>query len=146
MDERLVDLIGDENLRYRERSMAYFSRGLGQVGVPVVQPAGGHAVYIDAGALCPHLSASELPGVAVLNALYLQGGVRGVEVGELMFPGARLQLVRLAVPRRVYTQAHIDYVIEVAERVAQEASSLRPHRIVSAPPVLRHFSADLSPT
>ncbi|MCP4805011.1 MAG: tryptophanase [Proteobacteria bacterium] len=141
----LREALDPDYLRYRERSMAYFARGLMQVGIPVVQPAGGHAVYIDAGALCPQLRSDQFPGIAVLNALYLHGGVRGVEVGELMFPGATLQLVRLAVPRRVYTQAHIDYVIEVGERVAKQAPEMGPYRIVEAPPVLRHFSASLAP-
>ena len=140
----LREALDPDYLRYRERSIAYFAHGLEQVGIPVVRPAGGHAVYVDAGALCPHLEPADLPGVSVLNALYLVGGVRGVEVGELMFPGSALQLVRLAVPRRVYTQAHIDYVIEVGERLVQ-LGELPPYRIVEAPPVLRHFSASLSP-
>jgi tryptophanase len=111
----------------------------------VVQPPGGHAVYLDAGRLLPHLPPEALPGQALGAAMYLEGGVRGVEIGELMFPGARLQLLRLAVPRRVYTQAHIDYVIEVAERVRARAPELPGYRVVKEPPFLRHFSATLAP-
>ncbi len=136
----------DENyLRYRARSIAYFAGGLAAVGVPVVRPPGGHAVYIDAAAMLPHVPPDRFPGQAVATALYVEGGVRGVEVGSLMFPDAPLQLVRLAVPRRVYTQAHIDYVIEVAGRVAARAPSLRGLRVLEEPPVLRHFSAVLEP-
>lgn len=141
----LWEALDADYLRYRERSIKYFADGLVAAGIPVVQPPGGHAVYIDAGALCRHLAPSQLPGVSVLNAFYLHGGIRGVEVGDLMFPGTALQLVRLAVPRRVYTQAHIDYVIEIGERIAACARDLPPYRIVDAPPVLRHFSAHLAP-
>src|SRR6185436_48208 len=135
----------EDYLRYRARSVAYFAEGLERVGVPVVHPPGGHAVYLDAGRLLPHVPPDQLPGVALTTALYREGGIRGVEVGALMFPQARLQLVRLAVPRRVYTQAHIDYVIEVAERVVAQAPDLRGYRIVREPPFLRHFSAVLEP-
>lgn len=142
----LGEALDVDYLRYRARSIAYFADGLRQVGLPVVQPAGGHAVFIDAGALLPHLRPDQLPGVALVNALYLEGGVRGVEIGELMFPGhAALQLVRLAVPRRVYTQSHVDYVIEVAATVARRAAGLGGYRIVRQPPFLRHFSAELEP-
>lgn len=142
----LGEALDVDYLRYRAKSIAYFAEGLQRVGVPVVQPAGGHAVFIDAGAMLPHISASQLPGVALANALYLEGGVRSVEIGELMFPGhAPLQLVRLAVPRRVYTQSHIDYVIEVAAKVAARSASLGGYRIVHEPPFLRHFSAELQP-
>ena len=141
----LQEALDEDYLRYRARSIAYFAEGLERVGVPVVHPPGGHAVYLDAGRLLPHVPPEQLPGVALLTALYREGGIRGVEVGSLMFPQARLQLVRLAVPRRVYTQAHIDYVIEVAERVVAQARDLRGYRIVREPPFLRHFSAVLEP-
>jgi tryptophanase len=141
----LHEALDEDYLRYRARSIAYFAEGLERVGVPVVHPPGGHAVYLDAGRLLPHLSPQQLPGVALTAALYREGGIRGVEVGSLMFPQARLQLVRLAVPRRVYTQAHIDYVIEVAERVVAQAPDLAGYRIVREPPFLRHFSAVLEP-
>lgn len=141
----LEEALDVDYLRYRARSVAYFARGLKEVGVPVVEPPGGHAVFVDARALAPHLPAEALPGQAVAAAFYEEGGVRGVEIGRLMFPGSRLELVRLAVPRRVYTQAHIDYVIEVGERIAARAADLRGYRIVSEPPFLRHFSAVLAP-
>jgi tyrosine phenol-lyase len=141
----LEESLDEGYLRYRARSIQYFAEGLEAVGVPVVQPPGGHAVYLDAGRLLPHLPPEALPGQALGAAMYLEGGVRGVEIGELMFPGARLQLLRLAVPRRVYTQAHIDYVIEVAERVRARAPELPGYRVVKEPPFLRHFSATLAP-
>ena len=141
----LEEALEPDYLRYRERSIAYFADGLQSVGVPVVRPPGGHAVYVDAGRLLPHVPPSAFPGQAFACALYLEGGVRSVEVGSLMFPGAPLELVRLAVPRRTYTQAHIDYVIEVAERVARRASDIPGYRIVREPPFLRHFSAELAP-
>ena len=141
----LAEALEPDYLRYRARSIAYFAEGLERVGVPIVHPPGGHAVYLDAGRLLPHVAKAEFPGVALTCALYLAGGVRGVEVGSLMFPGARLELVRLAVPRRVYTQAHADYVMEVAERVVERASSIPGYRIVREPPFLRHFSARLAP-
>ncbi|MDP2304702.1 MAG: tryptophanase [Pseudomonadota bacterium] len=141
----LEEALEPDYLRYRARSVAYFAEGLEAVGVPVVQPPGGHAVFLDAGRLLPHIPAERFPGQALAAALYLEGGVRGVEIGSLMFPAARLQLVRLAMPRRVYTQAHIDYVVEVAERVRARASGIRGYRIVREPPFLRHFSAVLTP-
>lgn len=141
----LEEALEPEYLRYRARSVAYFAEGLEAVGVPVVQPPGGHAVFLDAGRLLPHIPAARFPGQALAAALYLEGGVRGVEIGSLMFPAARLQLVRLAMPRRVYTQAHIDYVIEVAERVRARAAGIHGYRIVREPPFLRHFSAVLTP-
>ncbi len=141
----LEEALDPDYLRYRARSIAYFAQGLEDVGVPVVRPPGGHAVYIDAGALLPAVPAEAFPGQAVAASLYLEGGVRGVEVGALMFPASRLQLVRLALPRRVYTQAHVDYVIEVGERVRARAEELQGFRIVREPPFLRHFSAELAP-
>lgn len=141
----LEESLDADYLRYRARSIAYFAAGLQARGVPVVEPPGGHAVYLDAGRLLPHLPADAFPGQALAAQLYLEGGIRGVEVGSLMFPAAKLQLVRLAVPRRTYTQAHIDYTIEVAGRVAKRASEIRGYRIVQEPPWLRHFSATLAP-
>lgn len=141
----LEEALDPDYLRYRARSVAYFAERLESVGVPVVKPPGGHAVYVDAGRLFPHIPADQLPGQAFAVAMYLEGGVRGVEIGSLMFPAARLQLVRLAMPRRVYTQAHIDYVVEVAARVVARARSVPGYRIVHEPPFLRHFSATLEP-
>lgn len=141
----LDEALDADYLRYRVRSVSYLAEGLQRVGVPVVQPPGGHAVYIDAAAVVPHIPAHQFPGQAVAAALYREGGIRGCEIGSLMFPAAKLQLVRLALPRRVYTQAHVDYVIEVAERVHALAPELHGYRIVHEPPFLRHFSATLAP-
>jgi len=141
----LEESLDEDYLRYRARSIAYFANGLVDVGMPVVHPPGGHAVYLDAGRLLSHIPAEQFPGQVLAAALYLEGGIRGVEVGSLMFPAAHLQLVRLAVPRRTYTQAHVDYVIEVAARVVARAPDLGGLRIVREPPFLRHFSAALEP-
>ncbi len=141
----LQESVDIDYLRYRARSIAYFANGVEAAGIPVVHPPGGHAVYLDAGRLLPHIPPAAFPAQALAVALYVEGGIRGVEVGSLMFPAAPLQLVRLALPRRVYTQSHVDYVIEVAERVANLAPALRGLRIVKEPPFLRHFSATLAP-
>lgn len=121
----------DENyLQYRIRSIEYLTQKLMAAGVPVMQPAGGHAVYLDAKAMLPHIPVDQYPGQALVGALYLEGGVRGVEIGSLMFGKydalhklipAPLELVRLAIPRRVYTQSHIDYVSEVIIEVFKSA-------------------------
>ena len=118
--------------------------------VPCVSPAGGHAVYIDAKAFLPHIPPSEYPALSLCNELYLAGGVRGVEIGSVMFgralgdgteEPAAMELVRLAIPRRVYTQSHIDYVAEVVASLAERAPSLRGYRIVEQGRWLRHFTA-----
>jgi tyrosine phenol-lyase len=149
----LEEVVEEPYLRYRIRSTAYLADKLTSGGVPIVQPAGGHAIYIDARALLPHVPPLEYPGIALVNALYVEGGVRGVEIGTLMFglrpdgteAPAAMDLVRLAIPRRVYTQSHIDYVAEVVLSVATSRERLRGYRIVSAPPVLRHFTAAFEP-
>ena len=149
----LEEVVEESYLKYRIRSTAYLADKLTNAGVPIIQPAGGHAVYIDARALLPQIPPLQYPGVALVNRLYVEGGVRGVEIGTLMFglaPDGREQpaamdLVRLAIPRRVYTQSHIDYVAEVVLAVAADARDLRGYRIASAPKVLRHFTASLAP-
>ncbi len=141
----LEEALDPEYLRYRARTVAYMADKLERIGVPVVLPPGGHAVFIDAGRLLPHVPPAAFPGQAVACALYEEGGVRSVEIGSLMFPGARLELVRLALPRRVYTQAHVDYVVEVAARTRDRAPRMLGYRLVDAPPFLRHFSATLAP-
>jgi tryptophanase len=121
--------------------------------VPSIQPPGGLAIYIDARALLPHVPPLQYPGIALVNALYLEGGVRGVEIGTVMFglahdgreAPAAMDLVRLAIPRRVYTQSHIDYVAEVVIAVAERRDQLRGYRIVDSPSVLRHFTARFAP-
>jgi tryptophanase len=136
-------------LAYRVRSTAYLGDGLIAAGVPVVQPVGGHAVYVDARTLLPHIPPLEYPGQALAVALYRTGGIRGCEIGTVMFgrqpdgteQPAALDLVRLAIPRRTYTQSHIDYVIEVCAAVAGEAPRLRGLRMTHEPSTLRHFTA-----
>ncbi len=149
----LEEVVEEPYLRYRIRSTAYLGETLVAAGVPILQPPGGHAIYIDARALLPQVAPLEYPGIALVNELYLEGGVRGVEIGTVMFgrhpdgtehPGA-MDLVRLAIPRRVYTQSHIDYVGEVVSAVAARRDSLRGYRIVKAPSVLRHFTAQFAP-
>ncbi len=141
-------------LRYRIRSTEYLAEKISRAGIPIVRPAGGHAVYLDAGSLLPHIPASEYPAQALACALYLEGGVRGVEIGSVMFGKpqpdgteipAAMELVRLAVPRRTYTQSHIDYVGEVAIAVAERAGELRGLRITEQAPWLRHFTCRFEP-
>jgi tryptophanase len=149
----LEEVVDEAYLRYRIRSTEYLAEKVARAGVPIIQPAGGHAVYIDARALLPHLQPLEYPGVSLVNALYLEAGVRGVEIGTLMFglhpdgseTPAAMDLVRLAIPRRVYTQSHIDYVAEAVIEVAGMKDQLRGYRITSAPKVLRHFTAAFEP-
>jgi tryptophanase len=149
----LEEVVEEPYLKYRIRSTAYLADKLTAAGVPTIQPAGGHAVYLDARALLPQIAPLEFPGIALANALYVEGGVRGVEIGTLMFGlssdgverPAAMDLVRLAIPRRVYTQSHIDYVSEVVLAVAAVAKKLSGFRLVSAPRVLRHFTATLAP-
>jgi tryptophanase len=145
----LEEVVEESYLRYRIRSAEYLADKLVAAGVPILLPAGGHAIYIDARALLPHIAPLQYPGIALVNALYITGGVRAVEIGTVMFgrqPDGRespasMDLVRLALPRRVYTQSHIDYVAEVVIEVARQRDSLRGYRIASAPSVLRHFTA-----
>jgi tryptophanase len=149
----LREIVQHDYLRYRIRSTAYLGEALLAAGVPVVQPIGGHAVYLDARALLPHIPPHEYPGQALAVALYETGGVRGCEIGSVMFGlqpdgtevPAVMELVRLAIPRRTYTQSHIDYVIEVCETVAENADQLAGYRIVSEPRPLRHFTARFEP-
>ena len=149
----LREAVDHDYLRYRIRSTAYLGDALAKAGIPVVQPIGGHAVYLDARALLPHIAALQYPGQALAVALYETGGVRGCEIGTVMFgrqadgseTAATLDLVRLAIPRRTYTQSHIDYVIEVCEEVARNAKALRGYRIIAEPAQLRHFTARFAP-
>jgi tryptophanase len=149
----LREAVDEDYLRYRIRSTEYLGEALHRAGIPVVLPIGGHAVYIDARGLLPHIPPLEYPGQALALALYREGGIRGCEIGTVMFgrhpdgseAPAAMDLVRLAIPRRTYTQSHVDYVIEVCERVAARASELRGLRIVEEPPALRHFTARFEP-
>jgi len=145
----LKECVDHDYLRYRIRSTAYLADALDKLGIPCLKPAGGHAVYIDARALLPHIEPLHFPGQALAVALYEAGGVRSCEIGSVMFgrhpdgseSPAAMELVRLAIPRRTYTQSHIDYVIEVCERVKARAGDLPGYRIVDEPPALRHFTA-----
>jgi tryptophanase len=149
----LREAVDEDYLRYRVRSTEYLGEALDAAGIPVVLPVGGHAVYIDARALLPQIPPLEYPGQALAVALYLEGGIRGCEIGTVMFgrhpdgseEPAAMDLVRLAIPRRTYTQSHVDYVIEVCEHVAAHAGELRGLRIIEEPPALRHFTARFEP-
>jgi tryptophanase len=149
----LREAVDEDYLHYRVRSTEYLGEALHRAGIPVVLPVGGHAVYIDARALLPHIPPLEYPGQALAVALYLEGGIRGCEIGTVMFgrhpdgseEPAAMDLVRLAIPRRTYTQSHVDYVIEVCEHVASRAGELRGLRIAEEPPALRHFTARFEP-
>jgi tryptophanase len=149
----LREVVDEDYLRYRIRSTAYLGNALSADGIPVVRPIGGHAVYLDARALLPHIPPLAYPGQALAVALYVEGGIRGCEIGTVMFgrhpdgseTPAAMDLVRLAIPRRTYTQSHVDYVIEVVRSVAKEAADLRGLRIVDEPAALRHFTARFAP-
>jgi len=138
----LDEALDEDYLRYRIVSTAYLGNHISQEGVPIVQPPGGHAIYLDARAFLPHIPPAEFPGVALADELYLEGGIRSVEIGTLMFAGAaKMDLVRLAIPRRVYTQSHIDYVIEVILEVWRRREQIRGLKLVYQAPFLRHFTA-----
>jgi len=149
--EGLEEVLDENYLRYRIRSTAYLANTVADAGVPIVQPPGGHAVYIDAAALLPHIPPHQYPAQALAVEFYRAGGVRGVEIGTVMFgrpdanggpdTHAKMELVRLAIPRRTYTQSHIDYVGEVVIDVANRAAKIGGLRITSQPPWLRHFTA-----
>jgi tryptophanase len=151
----LREVLDEDYLRYRITSMQYLGNALIKLGVPVVRPIGGHAVYIDARGMLEHIPPTQFPGVALTCALYTMGGVRSVEIGTLMFgrrdpttgeelPGP-MDLVRLTMPRRVYTQSHVDYLIEVIERVNQGRHDLRGLELTYQAPALRHFTAQFRP-
>jgi len=140
----LQEAVHEDYLRYRIASTAYLGNHLAEHGIPIVLPPGGHAVYLDARAFVPHIPLHQFPGVALAAELYLEGGIRSVEIGTLMFgQAAQMDLVRLAIPRRTYTQSHIDYVIEVITEVWQKREQIRGLRLTYEPPFLRHFTAKL---
>jgi tryptophanase len=151
----LDEVLQEDYLRYRIRSVSYLGEKLGAMGVPIFQPPGGHAIYLDAKAFLPHIPAHEYPGQALACEIYLAGGIRSCEIGSVMFgktdpvsgefSPSRLEMVRLAIPRRVYTQSHIDYVVECIGEVFQKRETLKSMRIVYEPPVLRHFTAKFEP-
>ena len=147
----LNEVLEEPYLKYRIRSVEYVGERLSRMGVPIVQPPGGHAIYIDAKALLPGIPPQAFPGQALACAMYLEGGIRSCEIGSVMFGKndpetgefipAKLELVRLAIPRRVYTQSHMDYVIECIGEVYGRRESLIGMRITQEPPILRHFTA-----
>jgi tryptophanase len=142
----LQEALHEDYLRYRITSTGYLGSHISEQGVPIVQPPGGHAIYIDARAFLPHIPLDQFPGVALANELYVEGGIRSVEIGRLMFAdAAKWDLVRLAIPRRVYTQSHIDYVIEVILEAWRKREQIHGLRITSEAPFLRHFTARLEP-
>ncbi len=149
----LFEALNEDYLRYRIRSIEYLGERMKKVGIPFIEPTGGHAVYIDARQLLPHIPWNEYPAWALSLVLYVEGGIRAVEIGSVMFgrqpdgteKPAAMELVRLAFPRRVYTQSHVDYLAEVLDYIKSLAPRIRGVRIVEEPPVLRHFTARFEP-
>ena len=151
----LEEVVDEHYLTYRIRSVEYLGEKLTAAGVPIVRPPGGHAIYLDAKNFAKHIPAQQYPGQSIVCELYRVGGIRGVEIGSVMFgrkdPKTKkfiappMELVRLAIPRRVYTQSHIDYVVEVVLEVYAHRSRLRGYEIIEEAPVLRHFTAKFKP-
>jgi tryptophanase len=146
----LEEILDEDYLHYRIRSVEYLGDKLIEAGVPIMRPTGGHAIYLDAKNFCPHIPVEQYPGQSVAIALYQKGGVRACEIGSVMFGKydengqlvpAAMELVRLAIPRRVYTQSHIDYVAEVIIEVFQEREKLKGVKLTYEAPMLRHFTA-----
>jgi tryptophanase len=151
MAQGFREVLDEDYLQYRLRSVEYLGEHLSAEGIQIVEPPGGHAIYVDAVAFCPHIPPEQFPGQALVCALYRHGGIRAVEIGSIMFgrvdpdtgEASRppMELVRLAIPRRVYTQSHIDYVVEATIEVFKRRAQLRGLRITDSPSVLRHFTA-----
>lgn len=151
----LMEGLDEDYLDYRLKQTNYLASRLLSLDIPVVEPPGGHAVYIDAGRLLPHIPQREFPGQALAIALYLEGGIRAVEIGSVMFAHEdsktgelvypELELVRLAIPRRVYTQSHMDYVVEILAKIRSMRDTLRGFKITHEPDLLRHFTAQFEP-
>jgi tryptophanase len=151
----LYEGLDEDYLAYRLGQTAYLGEKLLEIGVPIVEPPGGHAIYIDAGRLLPHIPQAEYPGQALAAEMYLEGGIRAVEMGSVAFAypdpdtsemiHPKMELVRLAIPRRVYTQAHIDYIAKTLANIVARKDSLRGYRITYAPELLRHFTAQFEP-
>ncbi len=146
----LDEVLDEHYLRYRIRSVEYLGERLTEAGVPILQPPGGHAIYLNAKKFLPHIPVEQYPGQSLVAELYRRGGIRSVEIGSVMFGKydengmlipARMELVRLAIPRRVYTQSHIDYVIEVVIETFNHRKELKGYRIIEEAPTLRHFTA-----
>ena len=151
----LQEVVDEDYLHYRIVATRYLGEHLTAAGVPILQPPGGHAIYLDAARFASHLEPLQLPGISICVDLYVLGGIRGVEIGTAMFgrrdaasgvetPATR-ELVRLALPRRVYTQSHVDYVVEVVGELFRQRAKLRPFRFVEQAAFLRHFTASYGP-
>ncbi|HEX9028689.1 MAG TPA: tryptophanase, partial [Anaerolineales bacterium] len=151
----LKEGLDEDYLSYRLGQTAYLAGRLAEAGIATIQPPGGHAVYVDAGSLFPHIPQIQFPGQALAVELYREGAIRSVEIGSVMFAQPdpdtgeivypKLEMVRLAIPRRVYTQSHMDYVAETMQRIAQRSAAVRGYRITEAPELLRHFTARFAP-
>jgi tyrosine phenol-lyase len=150
----LDEILDEHYLQYRLRSVEYLGDKLVSIGVPIIEPPGGHAIYIDAKRFLPEIPADQYPGQSVVCELYLEGGIRAVEIGSVMFGKydkngklipSMMELVRLAIPRRVYTQSHVDYLIEVIEEVYKNRKNLKGYKITYEAPMLRHFTAQFEP-
>lgn len=150
----LLEVLDEHYLQYRIRSVEYLGERLISAEVPIIEPPGGHAIYIDAKRFTPHIPPEQYPGQSIVCELYLEGGVRAVEIGSVMFGKydkqgklipAMMELVRLAIPRRVYTQSHVDYLIEVITEVYKKRNQLKGYKIIYEAPILRHFTATFEP-
>jgi tryptophanase len=151
----LMEGLDEDYLAYRVGQTTYLGERLLEIGVPIVEPPGAHAIYVDAKKLLPHISQENLVAQALSIALYLEGGIRSVEIGTVAFghedPDTgemvcpELEMVRLAIPRRVYTQSHMDYVVDVFGKILAKREELHGYRIKSAPKLLRHFTAQFEP-
>lgn len=150
----LEEVFDANYLHYRIRSTAYLGEKLTKMGIPLIMPIGGHAVYIDAKTFYPQIPVNQYPGQTLVCELYLAGGIRSVEIGSVMFGKydkkgvlipASMELVRLAIPRRVYTQSHIEYVIEVFEKLLENRKYTKGYKIIEEPEFLRHFTAHFMP-
>ncbi|MDZ7843804.1 MAG: tryptophanase [Anaerolineales bacterium] len=151
----LKEGLNEDYLAYRLAQTSYLVNQLLENQITVLEPAGGHAVYIDAGRMLPHIPPAEFPGQALVTQMYLEGGIRAVELGSVAFAHPdpetgetihpQMELVRLALPRRTYTQSHLDYVVETLSRIDRQKEHLQGFRITYAPPLLRHFTAKFEP-
>jgi len=145
MAQGFEEVVDEDYLQYRIRATEYLGEKLLAAGIQIVEPPGGHAIYIDAKHFCPHIPPEQFPGQALVCGLYRHAGIRAVEIGSVMFGQGgnvpAMELVRLAIPRRVYTQSHLDYVVEATTEVFEQRDQLRGLEIASQPPALRHFTA-----
>ena len=146
MAQGFEEVVHEDYLAYRIRSIEYLGERLLDIGYQIVEPPGGHAIYIDAGQLCPHIPPSQFPGQSLVCGMYRQAGIRAVEIGSVMFGGdgtpPDMELVRMALPRRVYTQSHVDYVVEACAELYEHRGELLGLRMTNNPPFLRHFTAE----